>query len=378
MFPIAKIVTFSAATAWAVLAFHGPQFVPPNAKPAALQANDTGYSINVETAVRAIVQNRGIIRREPLNAPVLRDLALASAGGDLAAAQAGLEHSERVSRRDQWSQLFLIEGSAQRGQIGAALQRYDNLLLLGSELSPLLLQRLSASLASAEVRQGLRPYARRLWMHRLLQTAATSVADPLIVYNLGQDLGLLTPQLPDETVRKLLAALTAKGHYAEAAALADKVAAPDARHWRGFGFSAPATHPRLSPLTWDFANGADLLVSLDSSHRLNVIEISGKTASVASRVLALSPGAYAVSLSIEGNESRLNDFRFEISCIARGRATPVPATATYAGGVTTTRFALPRPCPLQSAQLMYRPDDHQGSRQFRLGPLSLAPDRGLR
>jgi hypothetical protein len=377
MLPISKIVTFSAAIAWAVLAFNAPQFAPPNAKPVAMEASDAGFSIDAGKAIRGIAQHRDTIRREPLSAPALRDLALAYAGGEFAAAQGGLEHAERVTRRDQWSQLFLIEGSVEQGRIGPALQRYDTLLVLGSELTPLLLRQLSAGVASPEIRQQLRPYAQRPWMHRLLQTAATGTADPMIPYGLAQDLGLLSAELPDETVRRLVAALITKGHYAEAAAVADKVAEPGGRRWRDFGFSGAATQPRLSPLTWDIASNAGLMVTLDTSRRLNVVEISGEAAVVASRVLALPPRGYALTLAIEGNDSRLSDFRLEVTCLGETSTAAAPVSATYAAGIMTARFTLPNSCGLQMVQIMYRPDDHQGSRQFWLGPLALVPGSGL-
>ncbi|MCW1400959.1 hypothetical protein OKA06_00965 [Novosphingobium sp. MW5] len=291
MFNVRVFVIGAASIGWALMAFHNAGMSSVNHPPKALRSSGSGFVINPTIANQQLAVIRNEIRHEPLSAPALRDFALGIAKGQFNTSRSGLERAERVSRRDQWTQLFLIESSVQNGDIAGALRRYDTLLTLNGSLAPVLIDRLVAALISPDIRLQLPRYANRPWMLLLLDRAAQAEGDPQLALDLAKRTALLGPDLPDQTARNLVSAFITRGEPANAEAVADQLS--DARHrgWRDTAFSAASTSIRLVPLTWDLAEGADISVTLAAPGILEVADISGKRAQVAARLQRLPLGA---------------------------------------------------------------------------------------
>jgi O-antigen ligase len=102
------------------------------------------------------------LRNQPLNPRALRQLAIAAElRGQKQRAAEFITASASQSRRDLLTQLWLIEKSADRGDINGIIRHYDMALRTSPAAAAILYPRLAKAIRNVEVRRALRPYIDR-------------------------------------------------------------------------------------------------------------------------------------------------------------------------------------------------------------------------
>lgn len=308
----------------------------------------------------------------PLDAAALRQLAEASEQ-DLTLQRELYALSERVSRRDTASQVWLLEDAAARGDLAATLARYDVLLMTRSALHKPLFEVLGRALGEPAVRTGLAPYAARPWLPALIRHAVAEPGQAGAALAAAKVTGLLrSPEARRTLAAGLIAGLVADREMAAAAALADRVAGPG---WRTFGFSAAALDELLGPLAWQLSSGA---VAGGGEGRaaddLSVDTAPGQAVFAAQRTTLLPPGHYRLRYRIVAADAPGAGVIWQASCLgAPDRGRFVDARAAAVPGRVEVAFEIPTSCPAQHWALLAEGADGQIGGQLYLGEADLVP-----
>lgn len=175
-------------------------------------------SQNAATLTKVEVMAKRSLRGGPLNPVAIRLLGyVADARGDQDKARELMLLSQKVSRRDFGTQLWLIEDAVARNDKAQALYHYDIALRTTPSSFPILLPTLVGALSDPEVRRGLAPYVKAApqWLPAFLGEAINNGENPADL----ADVLLKAGGLPrsddyDAMSNSLLGVLIAKGKFA--------------------------------------------------------------------------------------------------------------------------------------------------------------------
>ncbi|HMP55290.1 MAG TPA: hypothetical protein PKD92_01800 [Novosphingobium sp.] len=249
---------------------------------------------------------RAALRVEPLDPVALHLLAFsADPKGQSARAVEFARLANRVTRRDLLSQLILIDHAARSGQAGRALDHYDAALRAHPSSRPVVFPILKKALASPSIRRDLAPYfvsrapwARDFTFFAIDDRQAVRLVSEVVIQAgpmMGrQDLAFGSPPI--------LTRLIEARAFAEVSALLRLVPGGDPRLLQQAEWTAASTDPAFGLAAWQLASTATssaTFVLRDGVRVLSVYAASGGNAVVASKVLALSPGTYALRQEME-------------------------------------------------------------------------------
>jgi hypothetical protein len=281
---------------------------------------ESGVRIPPAALAAATADAQAALQREPVNAVAARTLGLLAARrGDEAQANRLMRYSEMLSRRDLWTQLWMIESNVQRNDIGEALRHYDRALRTSDSAKELLFPILLDAAASPAVtpQLGRLLAARPAWWEdfvtRLVTEGRSSMAIEAIALALRLD-----PAIPPE--RSLLAAavnrLTQLGDYQRALDLYRRAGGAGNVLVRNGDFEAES---RFAPLDWVLSdsNGAGGMMQPGlpgGKGLLMVVEAGSPGGTVARQLLVLPAGAYRFS-ALAGRVSGEDRPRVTLACI---------------------------------------------------------------
>lgn len=271
-FKYAAVATISLACAWQAYTFalvpnlrlvspdlalqYWPDDAIAIAKRVDAEIEKAGKYVSTEQDRRAAVS---ALIKTPLNRSSLRIIGMdAAMKGDKAAAADVLALSNRVSRRDPWTEVWLLEEAARKDDFRAFVAHYHAALAVNPEFAPALNPLLVEVTAFPQIRVALQPYLRHgaRWAPGYLAAAAkdSELDDVLDLVNpVAHHLG---GEAYETSVSRILLRLSAAGRSDEAMRLAEVV-------WPDFqptAFaedlpSASSTDPRLGSLAWTFGEG---------------------------------------------------------------------------------------------------------------------------
>lgn len=318
---------------------------------------------------RSAAAARAALRAQPLDAAALRDLALARGGGALDLRLLAL--ADRVSRRDFQAQLLLLEASAQGGDTAATLRHYDALLSAAPAARGELFGVLTRALPIPEIQAGVLAYRDRAWFADLVAVAAREPGGARLALDLARRGGLLAPGAArDRLAPALIDALLAGGEAGAAVGLAGAVGP---REWRDLGFGAASRDERLGAFAWRLAASPAVAAGWGEGGGLSLAVEPGRRAVAATRVTALAPGAYRLSLTLAASEPPAAQAEWRVACLgAEGEpllATTAPAPESEI--VHEEALTIPADCPLQSWSLWAEGDDAQTPSRVTLSHLAV-------
>ncbi len=307
-------------------------------------------------ATEAFDLARTALRREPGNAVAARSIglwfALNNRGAD---AERMFAYSERLSRRDVPTQLWLIETLVQRGDIAGALLHYDRAMRTSEDARGTLVPILVQASANPDVAAALADVLRRRpnWWGVFAKAVIEQGTDVAALARLVPALRL-DPADPDQRTQ-LAAALRrmadlggvmpAYATYLQARHLTRASAPP----MRSGDFEDEGG---LSPFEWQFANLAErqaVREPRDGAQGQFALSLYGNAAGEAARqMLVLPAGAYQLS-------ARVGDVPGDAAArpILWVACTNAPGTPLArqsfpaAGGKIGFGFAIPAGCPSQ-------------------------------
>lgn len=259
---------------------------------------------------------RAVLRTAPLDAPMIRILAMASEGaavGDL------MRLSERVSRRDLLTQLWLIEDAVAQNDVAAALRHYDRALSVFPAAGNNLYEILSSSMEHDEVRAELAIYVKagRPWVNGFLSYAVQHSAQPALVADLLAASGGSRDSAPHRRAieTRLLAKLVTVGEVSTARSHARRMGAENPI-LSDFAMTPLSVEPSYAPLGWTLASNASGHGALDEAGALRVTVSPAVRGRIAQRVVQLAPGGWSLAHSVEfPSLSPMASLTWQIFCV---------------------------------------------------------------
>lgn len=242
---------------------------------------------------KSAARARTALKRDPLDAGLVRMLAISSSSSGSDKVGRLMLQAERISRRDLLTQLWMIEDAVGDGDVGRALLHYDRALSthpgVGDQLFPIL----TGALEQPQIRQALVPYLRanRPWAVSFLLHAAQRAGDPTMVADLYLRYGggrAVPAHAPLGTL--ILGRLTANRQHEAARGFAAQFADPASVN--EFGFSDATFDPSVAPLAWTINADAEAEVVRTPGSEIEIALGGGKRVVALSRDVLLAPGRW--------------------------------------------------------------------------------------
>lgn len=260
-----------------------------------------------------------------------------------------LAYGEAVSRRDSETQLMMIELAVSRGDVSGALRHYDRALRVSEESYATLFPVLIGAAGDPAIRPGVigllqqQPYWRSAFLQRLISTGPVDQATFDILRG-----AQLQPNHPVE--RDLLAQAIRK--FADTGAVRQAQALlgvrSDALYNGGFD-----TSPAFAPIDWQLTDDIDMNANIEAApngrgNALFFAVHNGNGGTIASQMLALAPGTYALIYAAGdlASETAAKPV-FTVTCMA-GQRTLMNHVVVRAGSdLRTQSFTVDGTCPVQ-------------------------------
>lgn len=318
---------------------------------------------------KAVFQARRAIERDATVVSAAVAIGLAKGlNNDEKAGDTWLSYSDKLSRRDMRTQLYLIEKAVGKGDVTAALTHYDIALRTSETISSTLFPVLRAAVSSADVRSALaRTLAQKpQWGTSFVADLAENGPDydaAMLFFVEARRNGV---SVDPSAEAALLNNLTRRGKIA--AAWQYYVAThPDAtsKLVRNAGFNPDISGS--SPFDWQFTSGDGVTASLSGSVNAGMLEYSlaptvGST--VAQQTIILPPGNYRLESTIISSSQPLGSGPYwTVQCIdgsILGKLEMGASAASVSHFATT--IVVPTNCPTQVLNITVRSsDDVQGA-----------------
>lgn len=318
------------------------------------------------------------LRARGINAPALRLLAfVADLKGQEAHARALAHLSERVSRRELGTQMWLIENAVRAGDVRGALRHYDLALRVSPETGRLLYPILNSALTNGTIRH---PFVRMLradppWMPGFISHAVDQEGDirPLAQAVIAAG-GLPKTARYAELRGRLIDKLALRNEVGPVLAVA-RFLAPAAL-LRTLAPLASTTDATLAPLAWQFIAGDRASASLDGAEAISIQADAADPALVARKLLALEPGRWRLLYRLDAWEKPVGEVSIVWHCGTSALAPRIGGGRLIFGQDATLSVVVSRSCPAQLVAVMASGDGRPALRAS-LTRLELARIGGL-
>jgi hypothetical protein len=265
---------------------------------------------------------RASLVSRPLNASLLSFYGLRAASiGQSGLANDVMASADAVSRRDAFSQLWMIEQKSGADDVKGAVSHYNALLSVHPETHATLLPVLMSALAYPEVRVAIRPYLNpeTRWSAPFLDLASQSV-------EVGQYRDLVQPLASrlrgDEYAvsnARIVHRMLQSGLAGDAWKLFSRVAPDvDVGAFRTFAPSGASLDPKWQPLSWTLGQSDDISANVDGDGTIDVTVAPTARGLIASRdVAVISSSTYVLEhRSMYEPGSPRASLRWSVSCVA--------------------------------------------------------------
>ncbi len=324
------------------------------------------------------------LRGGALNPVAIRLLGyVAEVRGDRKKARELMLLSQKVSRRDFGTQLWLIEDAVERGDKKQALYHYNIALRTTPRSFDLLIPTLIGALDDPEVRSGLVPYVKEApdWLPTFLNQAISTATDPKNVADVLMRSGRL-PDRPEYTAisNQLLSVLAAKSEFFVFQRYYLSLAGAQKQALYTAGLNRSTVNIAYPPAGWQVTDSAVIGGSFSAfdksgAAQLSAFAQSGERGELMRKYLFLEPGNYEFSANYQA-ESDTSDaeIRWEMQCLS--------ASANISKWINTTSvkqgpsaaaqaFSLGSECKYQLLTLQLAGGSNQLGMEFTLQSVSI-------
>lgn len=326
------------------------------------RVNQAALILSMDRSADALARARALaldgLRRDATNPAAYRTLgAVAEAGGDRPEALRFYREAQRMSRRDQATQLWFIGQYYQRNDPAGMIRHFDIALRTTRRGRDTLLPLLVNFSGDRRIVPPLRRLlaAKPAWWRDFASLLVQSGPRAETAVELTR--GLLDPNTPDDRpiIERLLGRLAGDGEYALAWSVYAGVAGPanGSALLRDGGFEGRGG---FAPFDWELAEDADLTAyrepRADGAGSALRLQARGRSGAVASQLLHLPPGRYLFRAEV-GDVPRdsYDRPRFRMVC-AQTPATALldhqPARPSRQPLTTQAQFVVPSGCAWQS------------------------------
>jgi hypothetical protein len=317
----------------------------------------------------------------PLNASLLSFYGLRAASiGQSGLANDVMTSADAVSRRDAFSQLWLIEQKSGADDVKGAVSHYNALLSVHPETHATLLPVLVSAVAYPEVRAAIRPYLNpeTRWSAPFLDLASQRA-------EVAQYRDLVAPIASrlrgDEYVvsnARIIHRMFQSGLAGDAWKLSSLVAPNvDVGAFRAFAPNGANLNPKWQPLSWVLGQSDEISASVDGNGRINVTVAPTARGLIASRDVTVIPSSTYVlgHRSIYEPGSPRASLRWSVYCVAQNAPQLivdrfVPATAN--SKLVQLSVAVPKNCNLVRVELSALGSEGHLSSMVKITDLTLS------
>ena len=289
------------------------------------------FAAELKTNPQFIISNRDVdavrasLVSRPLNASLLSFYGLRAASvGKSGLANALMASADTVSRRDAFSQLWMIEQKSGADDVRGAVRHYNALLSVHPAMQATLLPVLVSAVAYPEVRTAIRPYLGLEtwwgWSAAFLDLASQRA-------EVGQYRDLVQPIAPrlsgdqyGASNARIIYRMLQSGLAGDAWKLFSLVAPDvDAAAFRTFAPNVANLDPKWLPLSWTLGQSDDISASVDGDGTIDVTVAPTARGMIASRDVSVVPSStYLLGhRSINEPGSPRASLRWSIYCSAQ-------------------------------------------------------------
>ena len=297
-----------------------------------------------------------------LNAQALRVLGIAAdKKGDPAHALALIKMSDRLSRRDLGTQIWLVNHNAALNDAAESLRHYDTVLRASNDIQPILFPILQRALGEPGIRAAFAPYIRggAPWLPNFLAYQISSSVDPSHVAKAITEAGGLParPDLYRALESQLLAQLADSRHFDVLRAFYLGLPGAKADVLTSVGFSASTVDQRFVPLTWKISEAAAITSAFEDDQTpgllaFHIMAGTGEHGAAGTKLVLLPPGHYRIATSVRflrrGTGSAL---AWGIKCLSTGADLPLTDVG-HAPHLTASEFDVTPACQAQQLMLV--------------------------
>lgn len=318
---------------------------------------------------------RRAYRSDPLNARLVRQLALGRVeAGDPKGSEALLNLGDRISRRDEMTQVLLAQRAAERGDLRTGIAKLSIVLSTSKSLHDQVFPLLAKVVGDPEFRGTAPDFIKPSWGPGFMAYAAANV-DPLAVL----DLALRAPQMQTDPryipfTSELVDRLARQGHEDRALAYLQRHPQFAANIAGKPGFDRQTTDFRYAPGTWRMAQDQGVYAGLDGQ-TVSVSLDPASSGKALERAFVVEPGRYRVVItheSADGLAPPAARWTFECSGSGAraqlGALTPAPSAA---GTQSVAELTVPAGCSAMVARLDARNAAERDPAEFRVSAFTL-------
>jgi len=300
------------------------------------------------------------VKRDPLMPAALRVIAQSHKDGIGMADEkvtALMLEAQRLSRRDNPTQLWLANDNALRGNVNEVIDHFDIALLTSNAARPNIFPLLLATTADPRFRQALVQKLRERpdWTKAFLDHAVRNGSNLDFATDIAPQ--FLDSELPDDRVmiRTLMERLTAAGEFDRAWQVRQELSGErtsDVVPLRNGDFESV---DEFAPFGWTLADDPELWAARErdtgDGYLLRIAAYNGRSGEVARQLIKLRPGAYQIRLDagdIPANAYERPQLR--VSCANDSEAELLelaPASAGAGPRSFAGRFTVPGGCSFQ-------------------------------
>lgn len=320
----------------------------------------------------------------PINAPALRLYGLvSSANSDLTGVRDQMALSDRMSRRDSASQLWLIEDAVARNDVAGALRHYDVALRINEPTRALLYPVLTDALEEPVILRRFLPYMveQPPWLVSFLRHAVSNTRDPRVIVDLARMAG----GFPKDTAyasldTELLRHLVIENYYEAAIDHFRRIDGADPALLTSLQKTDASTAEAFKPISWE-PYSIDGISPILVGSETGGIEIesdieSGYVGPVARKLLALPTGRYSIRAQMRGEGFGQSDsVTWSLTCgeaaTLLDQTVEIDEEFAISGG-----FTVPSGCPAQMLTISARTGFNTGGVTLVLARAELTRDSG--
>jgi hypothetical protein len=324
------------------------------------------------------------LRGGALNPVAIRLLGYVSdARGDQKKARELMLLSQKVSRRDFGTQLWLIEDAVARNDKKQALYHYDIALRTTPSSFPILLPTLVGALDDPDVRAGLAPYIRHApdWVPSFLSAATNTAENPANVADVLVKAGALPDRDEYRSLsNSLLTQLAAKGKFPAFRQYYLSLRGSRASTFESVSLGKDTVNLRYPAAGWQLVDSPAIgggFSQPDNNGRssLSAFAGSGERGELMRKYLFLKPGNYRFTARYQAQEGAPDsEVRWNLQCLSTSGsiakwfvATPV-RPARFA---SAQDFTLGSDCANQMLVLQVAGGSGQLGAEFTLGSVDI-------
>lgn len=341
-----------------------------------LSAKMSGPEATVDDRAQADRLARLALRQDPTAVAAVATLGLnAQIRGDIETARRYFDYSDRLSRRDLRTRLWLIEDAVAREDIPGALRHYDIALRTSRTAPELLYPVLASAISDETIRDELVKTlaSRPAWTEGLIGYAAAN-ADELSAARLFQELRRVRVEVPETAQAGVISRLVTAERYADAWAYYASVRdGADRRRSRDAAFTANLSQPTL--LDWTPLGGDTGISTVIQGGVLDFSAPASVGGPLVQQLQFLPPGDY----SIEGRTIDVDQIEsarpyWALVCVdGRELGRVVLSNSNENDGAFTGRFTVTQDCPVQYLRLTARSSNAIGGLSGQVDNVQLQP-----